>query len=123
MEKDEEAIREISRDDLVHHMHSGERFVLVDVLTHEHFLRVHLPGAINIPVNLLRDLAPLVLGQHDQIIVYCANFQCHASPTAARILMQLGYADVLDFAGGILDWEEGSLPVVREKNPSQDQAA
>lgn len=123
MAKDEEAIREISRDELVHKMHSGDPMVLVDVLTHEHFLRVHLPGAINIPVNLLRDLAPLVLGKHDQIILYCANFQCHASPTAAKILMQLGYTDVLDFTGGILDWEEGGLPVVREENPSQEKAA
>ncbi len=116
-------IREISRDELLHMMHSGDRFILVDVLTHEHFLRVHLPGAINLPVNMLRELAPLVLGKTDRIVVYCSNIHCKASPVAVKILLQLGYTDVLDYAGGILDWEEGGMPVVREEQPPSQQAA
>lgn len=116
-------VRDITRDALVHKMHSGERFVLVDVLPHDHFERVHLPGAINIPVNMLRDLAPLVLGKRDQVIVYCANFDCTASPTAARILQQMGYTDVLDYAGGIQDWDEGGLPLLWGEEPPKEEAA
>ncbi|HEX2948353.1 MAG TPA: rhodanese-like domain-containing protein [Armatimonadota bacterium] len=123
MEHQEPVVHEISRDELVHKMHSGDRFILVDVLSHEHFQRVHLPGAINVPLNPLRDLAPQLLGKQDQIIVYCANFDCTASPTAAKILTQLGFENVLDYAGGILDWEEGGMPVVRGQEPPQQRAA
>lgn len=106
-------IREITRDELLAAMRNGERFVLIDVLLHDHFERVHLPGAINVPVTLIRDLAPLLFGRHDRLIVYCASFECSASRTAANILMQLGFTDVQDYQGGIRDWEEGDQPVVR----------
>ncbi|MHB9129515.1 MAG: rhodanese-like domain-containing protein [Armatimonadota bacterium] len=123
MAEGEQAIREISRDDLVNKFQHGEPFVLVDVLSHEHFSRVHLPGAINVPVNVLRDLAPLLFGKHDQLIVYCVNFECSASPTAVRILTQLGFTNVLDFAGGIRDWIEGGQPVIRGEEASSGQQA
>jgi rhodanese-related sulfurtransferase len=123
MEQHESKSHTIARDALVQKMHAGERFILVDVLPHQHFLRVHLPGAINLPLNALRDLAPVVLGSNDSIVLYCANFQCAASRTAAKVLRQLGFSDVLDYAGGILDWEEGGLPVIRGEEPSQAQAA
>jgi rhodanese-related sulfurtransferase len=123
MANEEQEVREISRDELMHKFHTGQPFVLVDVLPHEHFTRVHLPGAVNVPLNTLRELAPLLFGKNDQIIVYCANFQCTASPTAAKLLMQLGFTDVLDFAGGILDWEEGGFPVVRGEEPPHERAA
>jgi len=122
MTMQEPDVRVISRDDLLKKMRNGDRFILVDVLTHDHFIHMHLPGSINLPVNMLRDLAPLVLGKTDQIIVYCANFNCTASPTAAKLLMQMGYTDVLDYAGGILDWEEAGLPVMKEE-PPRAQAA
>jgi rhodanese-related sulfurtransferase len=123
MEKQESNNHTILRDALVHKMHAGERIILVDVLSHEHFRRVHLPGAINLPLNALHDLAPVVLGRNDSIVVYCANFQCTASPSAATVLRQLGFTDVLDYEGGILNWEEGGLPVIRGEDPSQAQAA
>ena len=119
----EPEVNKITRDELLQKMQRGERFVLIDVLSHEHFLRVHLPGAINIPLNTLRDLAPQLLGMQDEIIVYCANFHCTASPTAAKMLMQLGYTNVRDFAGGILDWEEGGQPVIRSEKPPTERAA
>ncbi|HEY3377580.1 MAG TPA: rhodanese-like domain-containing protein [Armatimonadota bacterium] len=122
MAKEDRAVQEIARDEFVHKWHSGEPFILIDVLPHEHFLRVHLPRAINVPVNLLHDLAPLLFGQHDQLVVYCSNSACQASATAAKILMLLGYDNVLDYAGGILDWEEGGLPVIREA-VQQERAA
>jgi len=106
-------VKEIGRDDLIHRMHEGERFIIVDVLSHDHFERAHLPGAINVPVLMLRELAPILFTDQDEIVVYCANFQCTASTTAAKILMQMGLTDVLDYKGGILDWLDGNLPIIR----------
>ena len=85
---------------------------MVDVLPHEHFTRVHLPGAVNVPLSLLHELAPLILSPLDEIIVYCASFACTASTTAVKILQRDGYEHVLDYKGGIQDWAEGGLPVL-----------
>lgn len=106
-------VQQISRDELLDKRRQGDAFVLVDVLSHDHFTRVHLPGAVNIPVNLLHDLAPLLLSPLDEIIVYCGNFDCNASTSAAKILLRLGYEHVSDYKGGINDWEDGNLPVLR----------
>ena len=105
-------IPKITRGELVRKRSSGEAFILVDVLTHEHFLRAHLPGAINVPVDRIHELAPLLFGRHDEIIVYCANIKCNAGPTAAKILDQLGFTNVRDFGGGIQEWIDGDLPLV-----------
>ncbi|HOF89030.1 MAG TPA: rhodanese-like domain-containing protein [Armatimonadota bacterium] len=105
-------VREISRQALVDKRRRGEAYVLVDVLAHEHFVHRHLPGAINVPLHILRDLAPLLFGEHDEIIVYCANTACAASATAAKILGGLGFTNVYDYAGGIKDWEEAGEAVL-----------
>ena len=116
-------VREITREELVQKRQQGEAFILVDVLSHEHFSHVHLPGAINVPLQLMRDLAPLLFSKQDPIIVYCANPECTASPTAAKILLQLGYTDVLDYAGGIQDWLDHDLPVIHKPEATRGEAA
>ena len=59
-----------------------------------------MPGAINIPVDKLKEIAPKMLKKSDKIVVYCASYQCHASTNGARILLEMGYKNVLDFKGG-----------------------
>ncbi len=83
-------VRQITREELWLKRQQGEAFVLVDVLLHEHFTRVHLPGAVNVPLNLLHDLAPLLFSPLDEIIVYCANTACTLSTTAAKITVARG---------------------------------
>jgi len=122
METNEPEVKEITRDALAQKRRNGEPFILVDVLSHDHFMQVHIPGAINVPVNLLHDLAPLLFSPADEIIVYCANFHCTASVTAAKLLLRHGYEHVFDYTGGIMDWEEGGLPVTRAI-PPQEKAA
>ncbi len=105
-------VREISRLALIDKRQRGDAFVLVDVLAHEHFVSIHLPGAINVPLNLLQDLAPLLFGKHDEIVVYCADTSCTASTTAVKILGTQGFTNVYDYKGGIKDWEESGETVV-----------
>jgi rhodanese-related sulfurtransferase len=105
-------VREISIDELVAKRKRGEPFILVDVLAEMHFAHIHLPASINIPLVDLRELAPLLFGKEEQIIVYCTDVECEASETAAKILMQLDFTDVLVFTGGIRAWVEAGLPVV-----------
>ena len=64
----------ISRDALKHKMDRGEPFTLVETLPKTAFEHAHLPGAINIPPDQVKELAPTLLpNREDEIIVYCSK--------------------------------------------------
>jgi thioredoxin-dependent peroxiredoxin len=104
-------VKLITRAELKEMFDSGKKFKLVDVLDTDHYSKEHIKDAISIPLDVLREQAPLLLNKDEPVIVYCASFDCHASTTAAKILMALGYNNVLDYKGGIQDWKEGKLPL------------
>lgn len=79
--------------------------VVVEALGPAYYEAEHLPGAINIPHTEVDRLAPDLLPDKDaEIIVYCASGPCPNSGIAARRLVELGYRNVFDYAGGKEDW-------------------
>ena len=64
----------ITRDELKAKMDRGEDFVLVDTMAEMYYRHSHLPGAINLPADEVRERAAEVLPQKDaEIIVYCID--------------------------------------------------
>lgn len=64
----------ISRDDLKKKIDDQEDFKLVETLPSTAYHHAHLPGAINLPPDRVRELAPRLLPDKSaEIIVYCAN--------------------------------------------------
>jgi rhodanese-related sulfurtransferase len=101
----------ITREALKARMDAKEDFVLVDVLSPDSYRQAHLPGAVNIPFSDIEGEAQSRLPRGKDIIVYCASFQCHASPEAARKLEEIGFARVIDYEGGLADWRDAGYPV------------
>lgn len=96
----------ITAEELVELKDSGEDFVLVNVLGKDHYEEEHIPGAINIPLDHIGEAAIERLSKDDKIVVYCASFDCGASPKAAEKLEKLGFEHVIDYQGGLKDWKE-----------------
>ncbi len=105
----------ITREELKAKLDAGEDFTLIDVLGPESYRLHHLPRAINVPVMEIDATRVAGLPKDKKTIVYCASFQCTASPMAAQKLEELGFTNVIDFEGGIEDWMEADYPVEREK--------
>ena len=64
----------ISRDELKKKIERKDIFLLVETLPATAYQHVHLPGAINLPPDQVRDLAPMVLpDKYADIVVYCAS--------------------------------------------------
>ncbi len=64
----------ITRDALKAKMDRGEKFTLVETLPEPAFRKAHLPGAVNLPPDRLRETAPQVLPEKGAgIVVYCAR--------------------------------------------------
>ncbi|MEX2353977.1 MAG: rhodanese-like domain-containing protein [Gammaproteobacteria bacterium] len=84
-----------------------EDFVLINVLPEDAFNKEHIRTSINIPVkeDNFTDLVEKVAGGKERkIVVYCANFDCDASPKAAKKLDEAGFKNVYDYEGGTEDW-------------------
>ncbi|HEV3036324.1 MAG TPA: rhodanese-like domain-containing protein [Candidatus Angelobacter sp.] len=64
----------ISRDELKQKIDDKDRFVLVETLAPQYYNHSHLPGAINLPPDRVRELAPRLLPDKSaDIVVYCAK--------------------------------------------------
>ncbi|EKD92746.1 MAG: Rhodanese-like protein [uncultured bacterium] len=87
----------------------NEDLVLVDVLPQESYLRQHLPGAINIPIDsdnfetLVEDLIP---DKSKLVIVYCEKKDCDESLRGAQRIAAMGYKNVSDYETGLEGWEQ-----------------
>ena len=64
----------ISRNELSEKIDRGDRFLLLETLPATAYQHVHLPGAINMPPDQVKQLAATLLpDKHADIVVYCAN--------------------------------------------------
>ncbi len=64
----------ISRDELKAKMDGGTAFTLVETLPEVAYHHAHLPGAINLPPDRVRELAPRLLPDKGaEIVVYCST--------------------------------------------------
>lgn len=82
----------------------NENIIILDVREKDEFESGHIKNAINIPLDDIEDVTDDDLNPECNILVYCSAGIRSAS--AARILEELGYDNVLNF-GGILMWEYG----------------
>ena len=83
-------------------MDSQSGYVILDVREQDEFDESHIPGAILIPHGQIKELAPSMLPDKDQLIlVYCRSGR--RSKIAAEALEEMGYTNIKEF-GGINDW-------------------
>jgi rhodanese-related sulfurtransferase len=64
----------IGREELKAKIERGDGVVLVEILDPEYYENAHLPGAVNLPLDRLGELAPKILPDKDaDIVVYCMS--------------------------------------------------
>ena len=102
------AVREIDRAALNARLTQRESFKLVMASSDWGFRAKHIPGSVN-----FKNIAELLeaVAKDDDVVVYCSNADCHASLALIQKLREHGYEKVAHYAGGLIDWEEGGLPV------------
>jgi rhodanese-related sulfurtransferase len=106
----------ITLEKLIEMRENQEDFHLVEVLGADDFQEGHIPGAINIPSpkgmsaeEMDKATDAKDIKKDDRIVVYCASYTCKASTRAARLLMEAGYTNVLDFKGSKRSWKKAGF--------------
>jgi len=84
---------------------------LIEVLSNESYEKEHIKGAVNIPLEEIGRKAKARFNKDEPIAVYCSNFDCGASPAAAKKLIEMGFENVYDYQGGKQDWKDAGLPM------------
>lgn len=105
----------ISRGELASKFERGDNFVLLDVLPRAAYDRIHLPGAINVPLGRYfdQDIQVAVPRKDTPIVVYGKNVRSDTSKTAALRMERLGYSHLFTYQGGKDDWRAAGLWVAR----------
>jgi rhodanese-related sulfurtransferase len=106
-------MKTLTKEELKKIIDDDEDFELVNVLGKEAFEKAHILGSKNIPVDDERFEQKFseIADKDTKIVVYCASFDCEASPKAAEKLEKSGYTNVYDYEGGMKDWKEAGYPV------------
>lgn len=91
----------------------SDKFLVIDARSPGEYKDVHIPGAINVPVNRFEKYAKLLpQDQTKTLIFYCNGVKCGKSKRAAVKAIALGYQNVLVYAEGMPVWEEKGLPII-----------
>ena len=101
-EKEDASVQNIDQETAKKMMEKDDGHIILDVRTKEEYAAGHIPGAINLPNEDIRDQKPEVLPDTDQIIlIYCRSG--HRAGLAAEKLAKLGYKKLYNF-GGVNTW-------------------
>ena len=103
-----EPIRVISRSELKAKLDRGDPIKLIMALNRWAYEAKHIPGSLHFdtPEQLYAAVQP-----DDEVVVYCSNVDCLSSVALYRDLIERGYGNVRRYAGGLIDWEDASLPL------------
>jgi rhodanese-related sulfurtransferase len=100
-------MKTLTKEQLKEMIDKKEDFVLVNVLSSEYFEQQHIPTSVNISIgdeDFENKIKEKIKDKNKKIVVYCASFECQASPKAAEKLTKMGYKNVFDYEGGIKDY-------------------
>ena len=94
--------RQVSMAEAMTMMEEQTGYILLDVRREDEFATGHIPGAINVPNEVIGTDAIVELPDKDQLIlVYCRSG--NRSKQASQKLAAQGYTNIVEF-GGINSW-------------------
>jgi rhodanese-related sulfurtransferase len=79
---------------------------VVNVLAADDYEEEHIPGTANILYDEVEGRFPAEFDRSDDIIVYCFDESCRASPETAATLEEMGFENVRDYEEGLVGWKE-----------------
>ncbi len=91
------------------------RAVLLDARMPEDYAKGHLPGAVNVPFDMLGRFMDKIenLSRQDWIITYCDGPPCDLGELLARELKNMDFKRIAFYPDGLENWIAAGEPVVK----------
>jgi len=113
--RERDSLEPVSRKELLRRMRDG-LVTVIDTRPPEEFAAGHLPGAINLPLSVLkRRLRELPRDQ--EIVAYCRGQYCVLSYEAVAELRRRGFK-AFRLEDGYPEWKAAGLPIERSSSES-----
>ena len=97
--------KSMTQDEAQKVMDMNDQCMVVDVRTQTEYDGGHIPGAVCVPIDDIRDrpetVAEAFPDKHQVLLIYC--YAGRRAADAAKILASMGYTNAYTF-GGIVDW-------------------
>ncbi len=88
--------------------------VVYDIRTEGEYLAGHIPGAINVLPQDIRQIGSQLPGnKRPPIVFYFRGVGCSLSRVAAMEAYKLGHEDIRIFTGGLPEWTASGYPVAK----------
>ena len=113
-------IEEIDSAEMARLLDSDEPPALIDVREQNEWDEGHIPGAVHIPRGYLESRIEQAVPDRDQpVVIYCASGA--RSAFATKTLEELGFTDVVNYAGGYTDWKRNGFPTELPRSLGAEQ--
>ena len=92
--------------------------LFVDARSPDEYAEMHIPGAVNLPLELLEKEGVKALTgapAEREMVVYCGMLSCNAALKVAEKLESLGFKRLSVFLGGFRAWDEAGYPADTSK--------
>jgi rhodanese-related sulfurtransferase len=108
--KPDAAPKSITAEELNEQIQRSQAPLILDVRTKSEYARGHIPGALNIPHDQLRNrLSEINAAKTEEIVIHC--YSGHRAKIAKKILISAGYLYVRDLDGHMNGWKSGGYPI------------
>jgi rhodanese-related sulfurtransferase len=106
-------VREMTPDEVLQKMKSGEKFHFVDCREDDEWREGHAEGAIHIGRGVIeRDIEEEIPNKNEMVVLVCAGGS--RSALAAESIQKLGYKNVISMSGGMREWEQKGFPMAND---------
>ncbi len=105
------SVKTITLKDLKKRIKTSYKLQVINVLSKDSYDDCHIKGSLNVPLKGLKSAAKK-WSKDQEIVVYCASYQCPASKEAFLILENLGFTNILAYEGGMKEWKQKGNQVV-----------
>lgn len=88
--------------------------LFVDVRSRDMFDEGHIPGAVSLPLGDFESRVEAFAAEvspTQPLVTYCSGRLCQDSHTAAQLLMERGFENVVVYIDGFPGWIENGYPV------------
>jgi rhodanese-related sulfurtransferase len=76
---------------------------LIDIRTPEEYEKMHIPGAVNIPIDKIPGISSTAFSANDAIVCVCTKGQ-ERSQHAAEAIAAMGFTSVYYLKEGTIGW-------------------